>query len=455
MTQFTTQSVLFRKDFHKPVTVTFDQPDSSSDGGAVLLKAVDDNLTLTERLNNCMCDPRQPGKVIHSNLDLLRQRVYGIASGYPDCNDADALANDPIQKILLDRDPIDGQSLGSQPTLSRFENSVDSKDLFCMAESLADVVVEHHADRLKGKARRITIDLDPTDDPTHGAQQLSFFNGHYHSFCYLPMIGTLQFNEESEKYLFAAVLRPGNAHSSHGAIGILSRIIVRLRALFPKVRIRVRLDGGFSTPAILDYLERERVEYLIGFAGNSALEAQIAPLMRAVRILSSVSGKTETLFTDIRYQTKTWENLRRLIVKAEVVRFPGREARDNARYVVTNLTLKPERIYKIYRGRGDMENKIKELHYGLEIDRTSCTDFKPNQFRLLLTAAAYVLMQEIRLKAAGTALQNAQVGTLRDRLLKLGAVVKRSFRRIVIHLPLNCPWVSAWRSIAAAVGAQL
>jgi hypothetical protein len=455
MTQFTTQSVLFGKDFHKPVTVNFDQPDSSSDGGAVLLKAVDDNLSLTERLNNFMCDTRQPGKVIHSNLDLLRQRIYGIASGYPDCNDADALADDPIQKLLLDRDPIDGQSLGSQPTLSRFENSVDSKDLFCMAESLADVVVDHHAERLHGKARRITIDMDPTDDPTHGSQQLSFFNGHYHSFCYLPMIGTLQFNEESEKYLFAAVLRPGTAHSSIGAIAILARIIPRLRTAFPQARIRVRLDGGFSTPSILDYLEHERVEYLIGFAGNSALEAQVEPLMRAARVLSSVSGKTESLFTDIRYQTKAWNKPRRLVVKAEVVRYPGRSPRDNARYVVTNLTLKPERIYRIYRGRGDMENKIKELHYGLEIDRTSCMDFKPNQFRLLLTAAAYVLWQEIRRNAAGTELHTAQIGTLRDRLLKLGAVVKRSFRRITIHLPLSCPWIPAWRSIAVAVGAQL
>ena len=455
MTQFTTQSVLFSEEFHKPVTVTFDQPDSSSDGGAVLLKAVDNNLTLTERLNNCMCDPRQPGKVIHHNLDLLRQRIYGIASGYPDCNDADSLANDPIQKLLLDRDPIEGQSLGSQPTLSRFENSVDSKDLFCMAESLAGAVVEHHANRLKGKARRITIDLDPTEDPTHGAQQLSFFNGHYNSFCYLPMIGTLQFNEESEKYLFAAVLRPGNAHCSRGAIGILSRIITRLRAAFPKVRIRVRLDGGFSTPAILDYLENVRVEYLVGFAGNPALEAQIDPLMRAVRVLSSVSCHTESLFTEIRYQTRAWKKSRRMVVKAEVVRYPGRTARDNARYVVTNITLKPERVYRIYRGRGDVENKIKELHYGLAIDRSSCSAFKPNQFRLLLTAAAYVLMQEIRRNAAGTVLQNAQISTMRERLLKLGAVVKRSFRRIVIHLPLSCPWIQSWRSIAVALGAQL
>jgi len=455
MTQSTTQSVLFSEEFHKPVTVTFDQPNSSSDGGAVLLKAVDNKLSLTERLHACMFDLRQPGKVLHSNLDLFRQRVFGIASGYPDCNDADTLANDPIQKLLLDRDPIDGQSLGSQPTLSRFENSVDYKELFIMADTLADVVIEHHADRLHGKARRITIDMDPTDDPTHGAQQLSFFNGHYGTFCYLPMIGTLQFNEENEKYLFTAVLRPGNAHSSHGAIGILSRVIERLRAAFPKAQIRVRLDGGFSTPDILDYLDQERVEYLVGFAGNSALEAQIEPLMRAARVLSSISGKTETLFADIQYQTKTWKKPRRLVVKAEVVRLPEREARDNDRYVVTNITLKPERVYKIYRGRGDMENRIKELHHGLEIDRTSCSDFKANQFRLFLTAAAYVLMQEIRRRAAGTELENAQVSTLRDRLLKLGASVERSVRRIVIHLPLSCPWVPMWRTIAAAVGAQL
>jgi hypothetical protein len=281
--------------------------------------------------------------------------------------------------------------------------------------------------------------MDPTDDPTHGAQKLSFFNGHYDTFCYLPMIGTLQFNEESEQYLFAAILRPGNAHSSNGAIGILSRVIARLRAAFPKAQIRVRLNGGFSTPAILDYLDQAQVEYLVGFAGNSVLETQIEPVMRAVRVLSSVSGKTETLFTDISYQTKTWANPRRLVVKAEVVRFPEREAQDNDRNVVTNLTLKPERVYKIYRGRGDMENRIKELHHGLDIDRTSCTDFKPNQFRVFLTAASYVLMQEIRRQAAGTELQTAQVSTLRERLLKLSASVERSVRRIVIHLPLSCP----------------
>jgi len=453
MTQVTTQPVLFREDFHKPVSVTFDQPDSSSDGGAILLKSVDAQLSLTERLACCLRDTRQPGKILHSCVNLLRQRVFGIAAGYPDCNDADALADDPVQKLLLDRDPIDGQSLGSQPTLSRFENAPSSKELFLMADELADVVIQRHAQRLAGKVRRITIDMDPTDDPTHGAQQLTFFNGHYDTFCYLPMVGTLQFNDEREKYLFTVVLRPGNAHCSRGAIGILTRVIARLRSAFPKTQIRVRLDGGFSTPAILDYLEQERVEYLVGFAGNSLLEAHVEPLMRAVRVLSSVSKKTETLFTDIRYQTKTWSKPRRLIVKAEVVRFPDRPARDNDRYVVTNLTLKPERVYAIYRGRGDMENRIKELHHDLEVDRTSCTAFKANQLRVLLTAAAYVLMQELRFRAAGTEFATAQVSTLRQRLFKLGAWVERSVRRIVIHLPLSYPWAPSWRAIAHAVGA--
>ena len=453
MTQVTTQSVLFGEDFCKPVSVSFDQPDCSSDGGAILLKMLDSQMSLTDRLAKCIQDSRQAGKVIHSCRDLLRQRIYGIASGYPDCNDADALATDPVQKLLIDRDPIDGQDLGSQPTLSRFENSPSSKELFRMGEELADVVIGRHTKRLGGKARRITIDLDPTDDPTHGAQQLSFFNGHYDCFCFLPMVGTLQFNDEREKYLFTMVLRPGNAPCTRGAIGILMRTISRLRTAFPKTRIRIRLDGGFASPDILDYLEFERVEYLVGFAGNPALEVQIEPLMRAVRVLSATSGKTETVFTDLRYQTKTWQKPRRLIVIAEVVRFPDRPVRDNDRYVVTNLTLKPERVYAIYRGRGDMENRIKELHHGLEVDRTSCTSFLANQFRVLMTAAAYVLMQELRHHAAGTDLAAAQVGTLRERLFKLAAWVDRTVRRIVIHFPLSYPWAPTWRTIAAAVGA--
>lgn len=455
MTHDTTQSVLFPAHFSKPVLATFDQPDSSSDGGAILLKAIDTELDLTERLANCIRESREKGKILHSLLDLFRQRVYGIACGYADCNDAARLADDPIQKLLLDRDPIDGNSLGSQPTLSRFENAPSSKDLFKMGSELADIVIEHHAKRLKGKARLITIDLDPTDDPTHGAQQLTFFNAHYDSYCYLPMVGTLQFDNETEKYLFTVVLRPGNAPASRGTIGILMRLLVRLRAAFPKTRFRVRLDGGFATPVLLDYLEFEGVEYLVGMAGNSRLEKRARRLMGKVRMKSRKTGKTETLFGETRYAARKWSHRRRIIIKAEVVRYPGRDPRDNDRFVVTNLPHKPENVYRIYRGRGDAENRIKELHHGLEIDRTSCTSFLANQLRVFMTAAAYVLMQEMRRRAARTPLATAQVTTLRERLLKLAVWVERSVRRIVLHFPVNYPWLSCWKQLAHAVGAQL
>ena len=451
MTQDNTQSVLFPNLFHKPVVASFDQPDSSSDGGAILLKAIDSELDLTERLAGCLRETREEGKIVHSLLDLFRQRVYGIACGYPDCNDADRLADDPIQKLLLDRDPIDGDSLGSQPTLSRFENAPSSKDLFKVGCELADIVIEHHAKRLKGKARLITIDLDPTDDPTHGAQQLTFFNAHYDSYCYLPMVGTLQFNNEKEKYLFTVVLRPGNAHASRGAIGILMRLFVRLRDAFPKTRFRVRLDGGFATPAILDYLELEGVEYLVGMAGNSRLEKRARRLMGKARMKSRKTGKTETLFGETRYAARKWPHRRRVIIKAEVVRYPGRDPRDNDRFVVTNLPHKPENVYRIYRGRGDAENRIKELHHGLEIDRTSCTSFLANQLRVFMTAAADVLMQEMRRRSAGTALAAAQVSTLRERLLKVAVWVKKSVRRIVLHFPVNYPWLDCWKQITGTV----
>jgi hypothetical protein len=454
MTQDTTQSVLFPELSSKPVLACFDQPDSSSDGGAILLKALDSELRLTKRLAECIDDSRQSGKVVHQLFDLFRQRVYGIACGYPDCNDTARLAGDPIQKLLLDRDPIDGAALGSQPTLSRFENSVSSKDLFKMGCELADVVIEHHAERLKGKARLITIDLDPTDDPTHGAQQLTFFNAHYDSYCYLPMVGTLQFNGESEKFLFTVVLRPGNAPASRGTIGILMRTLTRLRDAFPQARLRVRLDGGFATPSLLDYLELEDVEYLVGMPGNIRLEKAARRPMGKARMMSRKSGKTETVFSETLYAARTWSHRRRVIIKAEIVRLPGRDPRDNDRFVVTNLRFKPETVYKIYRGRGDAENRIKELHHGLEIDRTSCTSFLANQLRVLMTAAAYVLMQETRLRATGTEFATAQVTTIRERLFKVAVWVEQSVRRIVLHFPVDFPWVAGWKRLAYAVGAR-
>jgi hypothetical protein len=421
----------------------------------LLLKAADHRYRLTEGLADCLADKRQAGKVDHSIEELLQQRVFAVACGYPDANDSARLASDPIHKMLLDRDPLSGRDLASQPTLSRFENAVGPKELYAMAEVLALRVMEHHTKRLARRVRRVTIDLDPTADPTHGAQQLSFFNGHYDSWCYLPVLGFLSFNDEREQYLCTAVLRPGNVTAACGAVGILRRLLLMVRYFLPKVRIRVRLDGGFAHPAVLALLDREpNLEYVVAMAKNAVLKRKAKPAMRQARKLSRRSGQTEHVYREARYAAQSWPGERRVIIKAEVVRAEGKEPKDNPRFLITNLKQSPQWIYEqVYCKRGEIENRIKELH-DLEIDRTSCSDFWANQLRVLLTAAAYVLMQELRLRARGTDCARAQVWTLRERLLKLGARVVVSVRRMVVHLPMSFPFLPTFRRVALALGAS-
>jgi len=454
-TDSTTQSVLFPQLFSRQsVVAKFDQEHSSSDGGALLLKAVDEQLGLSQRLAACLGDGRQPGKIRHEIEELLRQRTFGIACGYADANDAARIADDPMHKLLAGRDPVAGEALASQPTLSRFENRVRRADLFRMADTLADTVLAHHRRRLRGKARRITIDMDPTDDPTHGQQEFAFYNGHYDSWCFLPMLATVSFDDEQEQYLVAAVLRPGNVHASQGALGILRRLVLKLRAAFPKARLRVRLDGGFATPEIFDFLEDERLEYLVAMAKNPRLGPQGERLLARARRVARQTGRSAAFFGETRYAARKWtRGKRRVIYKAEVVCLAGRAPRDNLRFVVTNLAHSPERVYDLYRQRGDDENRIKELHHGLELDRTSCHRFLANQLRVLMTAAAYVLLQELRRRAKGTRCEAAQVTTLRERLLKLAAWFEVSVRRVVVHLPRSFAWRPCWLRLAARVGA--
>ena len=456
MSDTVSQTVLFPDLFDKPLVATFDQQHASSDGGAVLLKAAERQYDVIEGFAQCLVDARQPGKVRHTLEDLLGQRIFGIACGHPDANDADGLAEDPIHKLLLGRDPITGDPLASQPTLSRFENHVGRAALYGLARELATSVVERHRRRRRGRARRITIDLDPTDDATHGAQQLTFFNGYYDSWCYLPLLAFLTFDDEAEQYLAAAVLRPGNVPATQGAVGVLRRLLALLRLAFPQARFLVRLDGGFATPEIFDVLDTEpRLDYVVAMAKNSVLVRHAEPAMAAARVQSEASGETEHGYTDVDYAARTWGHKRRVVIKAEVVRLAGRAPQDNPRFVVTNLRQTPRFIYeRIYCARGDIENRIKELHDGLQIGRTSCCRFWANQLRVLLTAAAYVLMQELRLRAAHTACARTQVTWLRDRLLKLGAHVVGSARRIVLHLPTATPDLHAWRRIALALGAR-
>jgi DDE family transposase len=227
-----------------------------------------------------------------------------------------------------------------------------------------------------------------------------------------------------------------------------------LRAAFRGPTIRVRLDGGFATPAMFTFLEAQQVEYVVAMASNARLEKRARRLMGKARMRSKATGQTEHLYGETRYAAKSWKRKRRVIIKAEVVRHPGHDPKNNPRFVVTNLPGAPQTIYEqIYCQRGDVENRLKELHHGLEMDRTSCSRFLANQFRVLLTLAAYILFQELQRRARGTACADAQVTTLRERLLKLAVWVERSVRRIVLHLPTTFPWRSTWQHLARAVGA--
>lgn len=450
----TTECLLFPDLFAKPLTMQFDQRQGSSDGGAVLLKAADLRYDLAGRMSRCLVDKRQAGKVDHQLPELTAQRIYSIACGYADANDAARLKSDPIHKMLLGRDPIAGHDLASQPSLSRFENAAGPRQLYRMGEQLAASVIERHGKRLGGHAKRVTIDLDPTDDPTHGAQQLSFFNSHYDNACYLPVMGFVSFDDEADQYLCAAVLRPGNVTATAGAVGILRRVMALIRKHFRKARIRVRLDGGFASPALFDFLDSQLgVEYVVAIASNAVLNRHAEEAMQYARALSGLLEQTEHVYGQTRYKAGSWEHERRVIIKAEVVYGEGKAPKDNPRFVVTNMKQAPQWLYEdVYCQRGEIENRIKELH-ALEIDRTSCTSFWANQFRVLLTAAAYVLMQELRLQARLTDCARAQVWILRDRLLKLGARVVGSVRRVVVHLPQSFPFLKTFRAVALALGA--
>ncbi len=458
MSDSTTQSVLFPSLLSKPVHVLFDERAMSSDGGGLLLKAVDDELGLTASLASCLRDGRQAGKVRHSLQETFAQRVFGIALGYPDGNDADALANDPIHKLMIGRDPIHGERLASQPTISRMENSVGSAELLQMSTAVVKTVLNRHKRRLARKAKKtkITLDFDPTDDPTHGQQQFTFFHGYYDTYCYLPLVGTIQFGKEKKQYLLCSVLRPGNSCAHAGFVAIASRIIEEVRSVFPKSRIIVRLDGGFGAPVVLNFLEDVGVEFVVGLGNTKPLKRKAGKEMAEARRRFRATGETQQVYGETLHKTKTtWPHRRRVIFKVEVVAHPDRKPKDNMRFVVTNLKMTSEKVYKFYCQRGDAENRIKELKNGLAMDRTSCSRFLANQLRVLMTVAAYVLMQEIQLKARHSDCANAQVSTIRNRLLKLAARVEVSVRRVVIHMAEEFPAMNAWQRVALASGGHV
>lgn len=431
-----------------PVVVQFDAPEISSNGGALLLRQIDDVLGLTAELAACLPDDRDPARVIHSRQEQARQRVFQIALGYSDCNDADRLRLDPLLNTVCDRTPKDPQGLSSQPTLSRLENSVTGSALRRILNRMANSYVAS----LARETEVVILDIDATDDATHGAQQLSFFHGYYDHHMYHPV---LVFDGESGQ-LITAVLRPGNTHASRGARAILRRLIRKIRRRLPQAAIVVRADSGFCVPKVVNELERldaklGNVDYLLGIARNPVLERHLEPTMQEAQ-RRQVGKQQVILFTSFDYAAKTWPRRRRVIGKADYS-WRGR----NPRFVVTSLKeIPPEDLYRAYCERGQCENRIKDFKNALLGDRLSCSSFRANFFRLLLHATAYRLMHALRqrLRPLCATSGKAQFDTLRLRLLKVAAVVKESARRILVQLPEAFPEVRTFHDLLLRLDAE-
>jgi len=311
-----------------------------------------------------------------------------------------------------------------------------------MSEVLVDHFIGVHR---KAPPEEILLDFDATDDPAHGQQEFEGFHAYYDCHCYLPLFVTACVDGEPHD-LLAAVLRPGRVHAGHRAKAVGKRLVPKLRNAFPQARLYFRGDSGMAKPEIYDWCEDSDLPYVIGLAKNERLLAQAEPLMEQARALAKERGETVQLFGEFLYQAQSWSHPRRVVVKAEVML--GHSRSDNQRFVVTSRTdLGPESLYRWYCQRGDMENRIGELKNDLDSGRTSCHRFLANQFRLLLHAAAFVLMRELRRQLEDTDLATARVQTLRLRLIKVGARVVESVRRVVFHLPTAYPWAHLWERL--------
>jgi hypothetical protein len=421
------EQLSFGSLFSKEVVADFTGGSLTSDAGGLVLREIDQRYRLTEKATSCLRDDRDPRRVTHDLKTILRQRLFSIALGYEDNNDAATLAQDPALKLMAGKLPEAGD-LASQPTLCRFENKVSAKDLRRLSDWLLDLYLKTHP----GPRKVIVLDMDATDDPTHGKQQLSFFHGYYEEHMYHPLF---VFDGRSG-FPLAAVLRPGNTHAAHGALAVLKRLIKKLKKAYPGALILFRADAGFAVPALYRYLERQEIRYVIGFITNNRVLEKAAPLLEKARADYQATGEKQRLFTAFSYQAESWNRPRRIIAKVEYTHLGV-----NQRFVVTNLHRNPQFVYDdIYVLRGDVENRIKELKLDLKADRLSCHRFLANQFRLLLHTAAYCLFWLLRRHLHGTELATAQANTLRLKLLKIGARIRETSRRIWVHLASSYPY---------------
>ncbi|NJK31901.1 MAG: IS1380 family transposase [Deltaproteobacteria bacterium] len=439
-----------RLDFHptRAVDANFDLPELSSDAGALLLRQVDDRLGLSALIAGCLVDRRDPRRVLHTRLEQVRQRVFQIALGYEDGNDAGTLRHDRLLKVACDLLPEEPRGLSSQPSLSRLEHAVTAREVVGLQRALEKAYV----DELPSDTKVVVLDIDTTDDPTHGQQPLTFFNAHYDTTMYFPV---LLFDDEGR--LVSVRLRPGNAGNYRYAAPMLERVIRLLKARFPSVQVVVRGDGGFCAPRLLDRLdalamELGDVEYVLGIKKNAVLERLAAEAMTIASARYHEARRPVRVFTSFLYRARSWSRDRYVVAKAEHLPLGP-----NPRFIVSSFDhVPPHLLYERgYCGRGQSENYIKDFKNALHGGRLSCTTYVANAFRLLVHAAAYRLLFALRTHVAhvAPALANAQFDTMRLRLLKVAARVVQTVRRVVISLPSAFPLRNVFRALLVSLQA--
>jgi len=419
---------------HRLLRADFSGGQISSDAGLLPLRAFDQRHGLTRDLAKCLTDFREEERTRHSVLSLFRQRLYQIIAGYEDANDADRLRHDPAFQILADQ-PL-GTPLGSQPTLSRWENSPAPRDLLHLQDALLDWFVKICGGQVR-KRGEILLDVDSTDDPTHGQQQLSFFNAGYDQHMYHPLL----IFERHTGCLLAARLRRGTAASHARIIPLLLRIVPRLQREFPKARIKLRADAGFALPMLYEFCEFFGISYVIGIAANSRLEGKAQRLQRRLARRYRRTGQPQRSFSSFRYRAYSWSHQRRICYKAEHT-----AAGTNLRFLVTNLKGRSRSVFAFYNDRGECENRIEEFKNGFAADRLSCHRFRANAFRLLLHSFAYNLVNLFRLQLP-LSMRSAQIETLRIQLFKIGARIRETARCIRIHLASCWPFQDLFQAV--------
>lgn len=445
MTQCSSRSTQAAFTFFRPqqVTVTFDEGDITTDAGALLVRQLDDRLGLTAALANVLRDWRNPIFVVHQMHELVRERVFAIAQGYEDCNDAASLREEPLFKMIC-RGHDDGP-LASQPTLSRFENRASRGGL----EAARHVLLDHFIGRYQRRftrPRRLTLDIDTTEDETHGQQDLAFYNGHYRMHCYRHLL----IHTAEGDLLFDALL-PGKGDVRQVALAAVREVVAKLRQAFPSLALELRADNGFACPELYDFCEDSDIVYYVNVGTYRKMVELLEPQQqKAIDLFGVLDGTVPVqAFGEFQYQAKTWRQPRRIVGKAAQTLIGPDE-----RFLVTNSTRPMEAVYSFYAGRGQEENWIKDFKLGLKSGRLSCTSFAANELRLLMFGVAYQLLHELR-RRARKALRTVRLETLRLRLLRVAARVKKTARRLWVRVSESYPWRDDWLRLARAVGATV